>query len=177
MAVTIAPIRRGAVVAGGRMGGWDRCGYSFDVTVVSIVLAVVALAVAVLALRRADVVERRAKEWLAEADRPARPAATAPGDVADVELRLARLEAAGATSGISRVGVVRYDAFEDLGGRMSFSAALVDESGRGIVLTAIHGRGETRSYLKQVPVTSSSGQRDLSPEEDQAVAQALRGTP
>lgn len=141
----------------------------------SIVLAVVALAVAVLALRRADVVERRAKEWLTTGERP--PAGDASENHGDVEQRLTRLESAGATSGLSRVGLVRYDAFEDLGGRMSFSAALVDDTGRGVVLTAIHGRGETRSYLKQVPVTAESGQRELSPEEEQAVARALRSTP
>ena len=47
---------------------------------------------------------------------------------------------------LNRVGVVRYDAFDEVGGRMSFSAALLDDAGRGVVLTAIHGRAETRSY-------------------------------
>lgn len=60
---------------------------------------------------------------------------------------------------------------------MSFSAALLDDAGRGVVLTAIHGRAETRSYLKQVPVTAESGQRELSPEESEAVAQAMKATP
>ncbi len=141
-------------------------------TVVSIVLALVALAVAVLALRRADVVERRAKQWL-EGDRPAAVPPAAGTPPTDLDRRVAALERSGATSGLSRVAVVRYDAFEDLGGRLSFSAAIVDDNGRGLVLTAIHGRTETRSYLKQVPVTPDSGQRELSPEEARAVAQAL----
>ena len=160
-------------------------------TVVSIVLALVALGVAGLALRRTDVVERRAKEWLGDPARrpgpasvpagttvPAGTAATPSGDaatIAELQRRIGRLEGAGATSGLNRVAVVRYDAFEDLGGRLSFSAAVVDDAGRGLVLTAIHGRSETRSYLKQVPVTADSGQRELSPEEQQALAQALRG--
>ena len=143
-------------------------------TVVGLVVALVALAVAVLALRRADVVERRAKQWSGE------PAAAGTGDVdttaiSDLRARVQRLETSGDTSGLSRVAVVRYDAFEELGGRMSFSAAIVDDAGRGLVLTAIHGRSETRSYLKQVPVTPDSGQRELSPEETQAVAAALAG--
>lgn len=141
-------------------------------TVVGLVVALVALAVAVLALRRADVVERRAKQWSGE------PAAAGTVDVdttaiSDLRARVQRLETSGDTSGLSRVAVVRYDAFEELGGRMSFSAAIVDDAGRGLVLTAIHGRSETRSYLKQVPVTPDSGQRELSPEETQAVAAAL----
>jgi Protein of unknown function (DUF4446) len=143
------------------------------VTVVSILLALVALAVAVLALRRADVVERRARQW----------SETGP-DPAEVSDSSARPAAAplprpvpSAGGALNRVGVVRYDAFDEVGGRMSFSAALLDDVGRGVVLTAIHGRAETRSYLKQVPVTADSGQRDLSPEESQAVAEAMKAAP
>ncbi len=143
-------------------------------TVVGLVVALVALAVAVLALRRADVVERRAKQWSGEPTAPA-PAGADTTAISDLRARVQRLETSGDTSGLSRVAVVRYDAFEELGGRMSFSAAIVDDAGRGLVLTAIHGRSETRSYLKQVPVTPDSGQRELSPEETQAVAAALAG--
>jgi hypothetical protein len=78
-------------------------------------------------------------------------------------------------AGLSRVSVVRYDAFEDLGGRLSFSAAVLDDAGCGFVLTAIHGRSETRSYLKQLP-PPDDGQRELSPEENQAVKQAMKAT-
>jgi len=71
---------------------------------------------------------------------------------------------------LRHVSVVRYDAFGDLGGRYSFSAALLDDSGAGLVLTSIHGRSETRTYLKGL----SSGKSDieLSPEENKAVALA-----
>ena len=154
-------------------------------SVLSILLAVVALGIAVLALRRADVVERRAKQWLSDGDSGGRSPSVAPtttstpssaGSVADLERRLRQLESSGTTSGLSRVAVVRYDAFDDLGGRLSFSAAIVDDAGRGLVMTAIHGRTETRTYLKQVPVTPASGQRELSPEESQAVSEAVAGS-
>ncbi len=82
---------------------------------------------------------------------------------------------AGAAGGFSRVSVVRYDAFEDLGGRLSFSAAVLDDRGKGFVLTAIHGRSETRSYLKQVPPPDDGTQRELSPEESMAITQAMKG--
>ncbi|HEY7857433.1 MAG TPA: DUF4446 family protein [Candidatus Nanopelagicales bacterium] len=74
---------------------------------------------------------------------------------------------------LRHVSVVRYDAFGDLGGRLSFSAALLDDSGDGLVLTSIHGRTETRSYIKGVK--SGTGDAALSPEELQAVSYALRG--
>jgi hypothetical protein len=68
---------------------------------------------------------------------------------------------------LRHVSVVRYDAFGDMGGRYSFSAALLDDSGDGLVITSIHARSETRTYLKGL----SGGDSDimLSPEEQQAV--------
>jgi hypothetical protein len=74
---------------------------------------------------------------------------------------------------IRHVAVVRYDAFGDMGGRLSFSAAMLDDSGDGIVLTSINGRSETRTYAKGVK--SGGSEHPLSPEEEQAVAFARRG--
>ena len=68
---------------------------------------------------------------------------------------------------LRHVAVVRYDAFGDLGGRYSFTAALIDDNGDGLVITSIHGRTETRAYLKGV--RNGSSDIDLSPEEQQAV--------
>ncbi|BEP13228.1 hypothetical protein acdb102_15390 [Acidothermaceae bacterium B102] len=74
---------------------------------------------------------------------------------------------------LRHVAVIRYDAFKDMGGRMSFSAALLDDQGDGLVITAINGRSETRAYAKGI----KTGQSDnpLSPEETQAVGHALQG--
>ena len=51
---------------------------------------------------------------------------------------------------LRHVAVVRYDAFGDMGGRLSFSVALLDDAGDGLVLTSINGRTETRTYSKGV---------------------------
>ena len=75
---------------------------------------------------------------------------------------------------IRHVAVVRYDAFGDMGGRLSFSAALLDDAGDGIVLTSIHARTETRSYIKGVQGATSEA--TLSPEEQEAIGSAMRGT-
>ena len=72
---------------------------------------------------------------------------------------------------LRHVAVVRYDAFGDMGGRMSFSAAMLDDHGDGIVLTSIHGRTETRVYLKGVQKGTSE---QLSPEENQAIRHAQK---
>lgn len=73
---------------------------------------------------------------------------------------------------IRHVAVVRYDAFDDMGGRLSFSAALLDDSGDGLVLSAIHSRSETRSYAKGVKGATST--LPLSAEERQAIGYATR---
>jgi len=75
-----------------------------------------------------------------------------------------------AAHGLSRIGVVRYDAFDDIGGQLSFSAALLDEHADGIVLTSITGRAGGRTYLKAV--TGGEGESLLSEEESEAVASA-----
>ena len=72
---------------------------------------------------------------------------------------------------IQRVGLLRYDAFEDVGGRLSFSCAMLDEHGTGVVLTSINGRQETRVYAK--PITEGRSSYNLSSEEEEAIRQAL----
>jgi Protein of unknown function (DUF4446) len=71
---------------------------------------------------------------------------------------------------LRHVAVVRYDAFGDMGGRLSFSAALLDDAGDGLVLTSINSRSETRTYAKGVSGGTSDHQ--LSPEEEEAIAHA-----
>ncbi|MDX1511864.1 MAG: DUF4446 family protein [Nitriliruptorales bacterium] len=73
----------------------------------------------------------------------------------------------------SRLSIVRYDAFEDMGGGLSFSAAILNEKGSGIVLTAINGRQETRAYAK--PVVEGDSEFSLSAEESTAIKQAMQG--
>lgn len=78
---------------------------------------------------------------------------------------------------MQRVGVVRYDAFADLGGRQSFSVALLDADENGIVLTGLSARHETRVYAKPVAGGVSAGPIPLTPEEAQAVDGARAGGP
>ncbi len=74
---------------------------------------------------------------------------------------------------LSRFAVVRYDAFEDMGGALSFSAALLDEHGDGVVISAINGRSETRSYAKGI--TAGHSEHSLSAEEVEAIDAAMSG--
>lgn len=74
---------------------------------------------------------------------------------------------------VQRFAVVRYDAFEDMGGQLSFSAALLDDYGDGIVITSINGRTETRTYAK--PVRAMKSQHNLSDEERAAIESEVSG--
>ena len=66
--------------------------------------------------------------------------------------------------------MVRYDAFGDMGGHLSWSMALLDDGGDGVVLTSIHGRSEARTYAKNVAAWTANQQ--LSPEEEEAITYA-----
>ena len=74
---------------------------------------------------------------------------------------------------LQKFHMVRYDAFDDMGGRLSFSAALLDDHGDGLVITSINGRTETRTYAKQVVGLTS--EHNLSEEERGAIAGAAAG--
>ena len=74
---------------------------------------------------------------------------------------------------VQRFGLVRYDAFEDMGGHLSFSAALLTGEGDGLVITSINGRADTRCYAKIGKGGQSS--HHLSGEEELAIRQALTG--
>ncbi len=76
---------------------------------------------------------------------------------------------------IQRVGLVRYNPFEDTGGNQSFALALIDAAGDGFVVSSLHARTGTRVYAKAL----ASGRSDaaLSAEEAEAVRLALAGGP
>ena len=71
------------------------------------------------------------------------------------------------------VAIVRYDALNEMSGQLSFSLALLNAVGDGVVLSSINGRAETRTYAK--PVIAGRGEQELSPEEAQAVHSARAG--
>ena len=125
--------------------------------VVTLLVALAAGALAVVALRRQAAARRT-------------PGADAlPEDVLGLRQEVAALRTE-AGDALRHLAVVRYDAFGDMGGHLSWSLALLDDAGNGVVLTSIHGRSDARTYAKNVSGWSS--QQQLSPEEEEAVAHA-----
>ena len=89
--------------------------------------------------------------------------------VDDLATRTGLLETAGRKA-FSRVGLVRYNPFEETGGNQSFALALLDANGNGWVLSSLHARSGTRVYAKGI----AGGRSDaaLSEEETAAIRQA-----
>ncbi len=126
--------------------------------VLALVVALVALALAVVALRRSA--------------RPRSGSVDAlPADLRGLRQEVAALAAEGRAA-LRHLAVVRYDAFGDMGGHLSWSLALLDDGGHGVVLTSIYGRSEARTYAKNIAAWSCD--QPLSPEEQEAVTHARR---
>ena len=74
-------------------------------------------------------------------------------------------------STFQKIGIVRYDAFQEMGGRLSFSLVLLDENDNGFVLNSVHSTEGCYSYTKEI----KNGQCDitLGEEEKQALDIAM----
>ncbi|HHY83300.1 MAG TPA: DUF4446 family protein [Clostridiales bacterium] len=73
---------------------------------------------------------------------------------------------------VQHVGVVRYNAFENMGSDQSFSVAMLDENGDGFVLTSLYGRNTSTSFAK--PIKAKQSAYPLSDEEKEAIEKALK---
>lgn len=87
-------------------------------------------------------------------------------DVAALRSRVAELERQAETT-VGRVGLVRYDAFEEMGGDQSFALAFQNQRGDGVVFNSIAGRQQVKLYCK--PIREGSSDVSLTPEETAAI--------
>ncbi len=76
---------------------------------------------------------------------------------------------------LSHVGIVRFDAYRDLGGRQSTAVAFMNSRNDGVVITTVVSREFARMYVKVVK--DGVGDIPLAPEENEAIQQAQRATP
>ena len=70
---------------------------------------------------------------------------------------------------LDKYGIVKYDAFEDMGGKLSFVLAMLNNNNTGFLLNAIHSRENCFLYIKEIVNGESyvalSDEEDLSVEE------------
>lgn len=88
----------------------------------------------------------------------------------DLQARVALLEGWQA-SPIQHVSLVRFNAFENVGSNLSFSAALLDDNGSGLIISSIYGREDSRIFAK--PIEKEKSAYRLSQEEEKAIYQAM----
>jgi len=144
------------------------------IALVAVVAAVVALALVLVQGRRMQRMRRALR------GRRAQPKGEAPRHTDEPEMNT--LEMVGlreqmlgleetVAHAVQCVGVVRFDAFEDLGGMQSFAVAMLDQQGSGVVFCSINGQNETRIYAK--PIEHGASRINLSGEEEEAIRRAL----
>ena len=123
----------------------------------ALLVALLGLLFSVIALRRVN------------AGRGGTSADALPEDVHGLRQEVAALRTE-TRDALRHLAVVRYDAFGDMGGHLSWSVALLDDGGHGVVLTSIHGRSEARTYAKSI--SGWTCEQQLSPEENEAIDHA-----
>lgn len=72
---------------------------------------------------------------------------------------------------LNKYGIVKYDAFEDMGGKLSFVLAMLDRNNSGFILNAIHSRENCFLYIKEI--VNGESYIALSEEEVEALRQAV----
>ena len=75
-------------------------------------------------------------------------------------------------SNIQKVGLIKYNPFNEAGGNNSFSLALLDANKNGIIITSLHTRERTRLYIKDVSLGKTK--LELSNEEQKALKLSLK---
>jgi hypothetical protein len=91
--------------------------------------------------------------------------------IKDLELNLSSLNGKLGRC-IQKVGVVRYNAFDQMGGDQSYSIALLDENGDGLIMTGLYGRSASTTFSK--PIHDRQSKYALSNEEKEAIERAFK---
>lgn len=93
------------------------------------------------------------------------------GDIEKIKKEINRVNLDG-TEHVQKVGLIRFNPFNEIGGDHSFSLAILDGKDNGIIITGLHTRDRTRIYAKQVARGKSD--LELSVEEKKALLKAQK---
>lgn len=72
---------------------------------------------------------------------------------------------------LTRVAVVRFRAFENMGSDLSYAVAMLDSHNNGVVMSSIFAREDSRSYVK--PIVNGTSSYTMTKEEEDALRQAM----
>ncbi|MBQ6734342.1 MAG: DUF4446 family protein [Lachnospiraceae bacterium] len=85
-------------------------------------------------------------------------------DIEEIKMRM--------SSHVCKVGIIKYDAFHQMGGQLSFALCMLDEEDNGFVLNSVQSADGCYSYIKEI--TAGVSAIELGREEQQAFSEALR---
>lgn len=94
------------------------------------------------------------------------------GDLKEAQVKLEELQR-DSLKHVQKTALLRYNPYDSTGGNLSFSLALLDEGGNGVIVTSLHNVSGTRVFAKPV-ILGKSGKYELSSEEKMVVRQALK---
>lgn len=153
--------------------------YLLFITLGAILLSIICLVLSALALVKASALRKRLRQWSeiasgVDLEHVFTRTETAVHDLKDhldlteqsitaIEERLARK--------VSTPVLQRYNAFAEMGSDLSYSVAMLDDEGNGVVMTSIYGRDDSVTYGK--PVESGDSVYQLTGEEQQVIRHAL----
>ena len=74
---------------------------------------------------------------------------------------------------VQKVGIVKYDAFNEMGGKLSFALVMLDKNNTGYVINAMHSREGCYTYIKEI--IKGESYIPLGNEEKEALEMAMEG--
>ena len=75
------------------------------------------------------------------------------------------------TSTFHKLGIVKYDAFKEMGGNLSFALCMLDDANTGFILNTMHGRDSSYTYIKEI--IKGEAYATLGEEEKEALDKAV----
>ena len=76
-------------------------------------------------------------------------------------------------SSFQKIGIIKYDAFDQIGGKLSFCMALLDENNNGFILNSVYGAEGCYTYTKEIK--NGNCETSLGQEEEKALSIAMYG--
>lgn len=72
-----------------------------------------------------------------------------------------------------KMGLIKYDAYSQMGGKLSYALTLLDEHNNGFITNSVHSSAGCFSYTKRIK--NGQSEIDLSPEEKASLEKAIKG--
>lgn len=150
-------------------------GYSTELVLVSMVVALVSIIAVIANYIRTSKLLKKYKKLMRGADSKNLEAMLlthletvqqSMNRMAAIEEEL-KIQSARLKNCVQNIGIVRYNAFDNMGGDQSFSVAMLDDRGDGFVITSLYGRNTSTTFAK--PVKARQSTYPLTDEEKEAI--------